>query len=116
MCVMGAHDRSITPPQLTDFGLHLRQAMQQFGSSRLSQREAEIVQLVLVGHCNKSIANLLDISTETVKVHRKRIYTKLGVMTYGGLFSVFFAALAHAPAGLKTDPLAWLPAGFRPAI
>ena len=74
------------------------------------------MQLVLMGHCNKAIATLLNISTETVKVHRKRIYTKLGVVTHGGLFSVFFAALTHTPTGCETDPLAWLPVGFRPAI
>ena len=67
------------------------------------------------GHSNKAIARLLAVSAETVKVHRKRINTKLGVSSPGGLFSVFMAALAATPPGAGEDPLVFLPEGFRPA-
>ena len=110
---------ALTPDALDGRGrlsAHLKRAVALFGSSRLSDREAQIVQMVLRGHSNKSIANTLAISAETVKVHRKRIYSKLGVMSQGGLFSVFYEALSQTPPGADADPLHWLPPGFRPAI
>ena len=47
----------------------------------LSQRELEILELVATGASNKEIANSLVISLNTVKVHLKNIYGKLGVNT-----------------------------------
>lgn len=44
--------------------------------SRLSQREQEVLQLVLAGHGNKDIARMLAISHRTVEVHRSRILAK----------------------------------------
>ena len=50
------------------------------GSSvHLTNRELEIVHLLLSGFSSKGIAQKLKISPETVKGHRKHIYTKLGV-------------------------------------
>ena len=45
----------------------------------LSQREKEVLQLIAEGKGNKEIANLLCISTETVKSHVKNIFKKLSV-------------------------------------
>jgi DNA-binding NarL/FixJ family response regulator len=45
----------------------------------LSPREKEIVRLVAKGHCNRSIAAVLDISRWTVGTHLRRIFAKLGV-------------------------------------
>lgn len=47
--------------------------------SPLSKREREIVELVLAGHRNREIAELLDITEGTVKTHLHNIYDKLGV-------------------------------------
>lgn len=47
--------------------------------ARLSQREQEILQLVLSGHANKDIARILSISHRTVEVHRSHILAKTGV-------------------------------------
>ena len=96
-------------------GGHVERACALFGTSRLSEREAEVARLVIKGHSNKAIARMLEVSSETVKVHRKRINAKLGVSSPGGLFSVFMAALAATPPGAETDPLAFLPEDFRPA-
>ena len=46
--------------------------------SRLSQREWEVLQLVLAGHANKDIARILQISHRTVEVHRSHILAKTG--------------------------------------
>ncbi|MCA9918566.1 MAG: hypothetical protein KC445_11475 [Anaerolineales bacterium] len=45
----------------------------------LSDREREVLQCVVDGSGNKEIANILSISQNTVKVHLRNIYTKLGV-------------------------------------
>lgn len=55
----------------------------------LTRREIEIVQHLLRGHSSRSIALLLDVSTATVKVHRKNIYRKLGISSQSALFSLF---------------------------
>jgi DNA-binding NarL/FixJ family response regulator len=45
----------------------------------LTQREKEVLQLIAEGKGNKEIADLLYISTETVKSHVKNIFKKFGV-------------------------------------
>jgi DNA-binding NarL/FixJ family response regulator len=49
--------------------------------SNLTPREMEILQLVLKGWTNKSIAAAFDISEKTVEFHLGRLYTKIGVRT-----------------------------------
>ena len=46
---------------------------------RLSSREREIVQMVVEGHTNKTVAQLLNISTKTVEKHRAALMRKLKV-------------------------------------
>ncbi|MCF8231900.1 MAG: response regulator transcription factor [Bacteroidales bacterium] len=45
----------------------------------LSEREEDIIKLIAGGYINKDIANMLHISIETVKTHKKNIKMKLGV-------------------------------------
>lgn len=47
----------------------------------LSNRELEILECVVAGMVNKEIASELHISENTVKVHLRNVYTKLGVST-----------------------------------
>jgi len=67
-----------------------------FGASELTGREREVVRLLLLGHSSKAIARSLDITSDTVRVHRKHIYAKLGVRSQGELFSRFLASLSDA--------------------
>ncbi|MHA3774025.1 response regulator [Verrucomicrobiota bacterium sgz303538] len=46
---------------------------------QLSKRETEILELLTQGLANKEIADRLGLSTETVRVHLRRIYDKLHV-------------------------------------
>lgn len=55
----------------------------------LSARELEVGRLILSGCSNKEIARKLAISAETVKVHRKHMYSKLGIKSQSELFSLF---------------------------
>jgi DNA-binding NarL/FixJ family response regulator len=49
--------------------------------SDLTPRELEILQLVLAGKTNKSIAGEICISAKTVEFHLDNIYKKIGVQT-----------------------------------
>ena len=93
---------------------HLEKAFEMFGTSVLSNRESEIVRLILKGHSSKSMARVLGNSPETVKVHRKRIYAKMGITSQGELFSIFLRALSCMPPAGQNDPLAYLD-DFSPA-
>jgi DNA-binding NarL/FixJ family response regulator len=48
-------------------------------SLNLSAREEQILQLVSKGHPNKSIADQLDMSFDTVRTHLKRVFKKMHV-------------------------------------
>ena len=65
-----------------------------FGCGNLTAREREIVRLLLLGHSIESTANRLSISTGTVKVHRRNIYSKLSIASHSELFSLFIVALS----------------------
>ena len=45
----------------------------------LSPRELEVLQLICQGHSNRAIAEKLDLSVNTVSVHRANIMNTLGV-------------------------------------
>jgi DNA-binding CsgD family transcriptional regulator len=83
----------------------LRQAHRHFGSSLLTEREREVVDLLLRGNSAKAIARGLGISPETARNHLKRIYPKLGVASQAELFALFFRALEQAEPGFEGDPL-----------
>ncbi len=53
-------------------GISLRQ-------SELTERERDVLRLVVQGLPNKLIADQLDISVRTVEVHRARVFDKMGV-------------------------------------
>jgi two-component system response regulator DctR len=47
--------------------------------AELTERERDVMRLVVEGRPNKLIADALDISVRTVEVHRARIFEKIGV-------------------------------------
>jgi DNA-binding NarL/FixJ family response regulator len=47
--------------------------------SRLTERELEVIQLVARGLSNKQVADVIGRTEETVKIHLKNIYAKMGV-------------------------------------
>ncbi|MGE8416579.1 Transcriptional regulatory protein TdiR [compost metagenome] len=73
----------------------VERALEHFGSDTLSARELEIARLVLRGNSSKAIAKRLAISQETVKVHRRNLYAKLGVSSQSELFSLFLQRLGQ---------------------
>ena len=54
----------------------------------LTQRESEVLALVVANHSNKAIAGKLVISEDTVKTHIRGLYRKLSVSDRGGAIAV----------------------------
>jgi DNA-binding CsgD family transcriptional regulator len=79
------------PEPATDWQERLNSPALQL-SAALTAREAEVAQLMLSGCSNKEIARKLAISAETVKVHRRHLYNKLGIKSQSELFLLFLQA------------------------
>ncbi len=59
----------------------------------LTERETDIVRLILVGYPNAHIARDLGIGAGTVRNHRHRLYYKLDITTERELFSMFLSQI-----------------------
>jgi DNA-binding NarL/FixJ family response regulator len=51
----------------------------------LTQREAEVLQLIAEGYANKQIASELNLSVKTVEKHRQQVMQKLDIHNIAGL-------------------------------
>lgn len=74
----------------------LIECFENFGNARLTEREREITQLLLRGHSAKSIARELRIAPGTVMVHKRNLFSKLGITSQYELFSLFISELSRA--------------------
>ena len=83
----------------------LSRAIGSFGSSILTEREREVVQLILRGYSLKGAADVLGISPATVKLHRRNLYAKLDVTSQAEMFSLFIDSVSST-ADYHEDPLA----------
>ncbi len=54
----------------------------------LTQRESEVLELLVSGHSNKAVAGKLVVSEDTVKTHIRGLYRKLGVTDRSGAIAV----------------------------
>lgn len=75
----------------------LSRALASFAEGLLTPREQEVARLMLQGNSSKLIARQLNISQATVKVHRRNIYTRLGVRSELQLCDQF---LRHSASSL----------------
>lgn len=57
-------------------------------AEELTDRQREILQLIVEGRANKEIADVLHVSIKTVEFHRARIMARLGVRTVAELTKV----------------------------
>ncbi len=72
----------------------LTECFENFGEPLLTQRERETTQLLLRGFSTKAIARQLEIAPGTVMVHKRNLFSKLGITSQYELFSRFIAALS----------------------
>ena len=79
-----------------DLSMHQRltRSFEQLGATSLTRREQQITQLLLRGHSSKSIARELDIAPGTVMVHKRNLFSKLGITSQFELFSLFIDELS----------------------
>ena len=68
-------------------------ALERFGDEALSPREHEVAVCILKVHSSKSLAREIEISPETVKIHRRNLYRKLGISSQSELFLRFLNTL-----------------------
>jgi DNA-binding CsgD family transcriptional regulator len=96
---LAAHNRlrnRVLQPKLSELDSYGIQQLQDTISSehdhqkeesdhQLTNRETEILRLIVKGYLNKEIAEELNISHNTVLTHRKNIIAKTGIKTVSGL-------------------------------
>jgi DNA-binding CsgD family transcriptional regulator len=62
--------------------------------SELTQRERDVIELILAGHPSSGIAERLRISPGTVRIHRQSIYAKLDITTEREIFLQYIDFMA----------------------
>jgi DNA-binding CsgD family transcriptional regulator len=78
----------------------VQRALAAFGDAVLTPREREVARLMLGGHSTRSLAQQLGISPGTAKIHRERIYAKLGVSQHAQLFRLFIDSLCASESAV----------------
>jgi DNA-binding NarL/FixJ family response regulator len=79
--VVAAGGRYVPPEALEDAADKARPAPRSTVALELTQRQEQVLRLILKGHNNERIAAELSIASNTVKQHVHAIFTALGVST-----------------------------------
>jgi len=75
-----------------------------FGRSILTNREYEILQLLLRGKSIAFISRALGIAINTTRVHRKNIYAKLNIRSGSEIFTLFLDVVSKTEYVPNRDP------------
>jgi FixJ family two-component response regulator len=81
------------------FSQHQEQASRDALLSRLTTREAQVLERIVAGRLNKQIADDLGISIKTVEAHRAHIMEKLEVNSVAELVQAALASKAATAPG-----------------
>lgn len=101
-CRKNWKDIVLSEDRSEDIAERIAGAFQRIGEGVLTPRERQVVELTLRGHSADAIGKILKISSGTVRIHRRNIYTKLRISSQGELFSLFInAMLGEAPIDVK---------------
>lgn len=71
----------------------LERLFMSFGQGVLSERERQVIRLVLLGHSSTSVALNLGVALPTVKSHRRNAYAKLEISSQAELFALFMTSV-----------------------
>lgn len=71
-------------------------AFSSFCQELLTYQQRRIVQLILRGHSNYAIAQILSVTEGTIKLHRQNIYKRLNISSQRELFAMFVEQLFPA--------------------
>jgi DNA-binding NarL/FixJ family response regulator len=66
----------------------LREGKVRGGPEGLTQREQQVLELLVAGHGNRAIADLLDIAESTVRVHVTSVFRRFGVHSRAALLAL----------------------------
>ncbi|RFB78280.1 LuxR family transcriptional regulator [Methylovirgula sp. 4M-Z18] len=95
-----AHWRHVGPverqPKLDDL---METAFESFCRDRLTYQQRRIVQLILRGHSNLSIGQIISVTEGTVKIHRQNIYKRLEISSQQELFVMFVQSILSKSSG-----------------
>ncbi len=94
-------------PDKADSLVHrkVRNTMENFASSLLTQRERQVLVYMLSGYSAVLTAEKLETTEGTIKVHRKNIHRKLDIGSQAELFSLFINCIPFASPDGDSDPL-----------
>ena len=93
---MGAH---------TTLSRKIQPRYEKIDADFLTPRQREILRLVSIGHTNREIADVLDISVRTVEVHRFNLMRRLNVRNVAQLLRrALQLGLLAAPERLSLYP------------
>lgn len=85
-------EKAVDAPTQSNWQDGVEMAINKIKGPKLTTREVEIGQLMMSGYSSKNIAAKLNISIETVRAHKKHIYTKLEINSQSELFAIFYQA------------------------
>ena len=83
------------------FAGHVQAASRDALLSKLTSREAQVLERIVAGRLNKQIADDLGISIKTVEAHRANIMEKLNANTVADLLKIALGANAPAAGATK---------------
>jgi len=88
--VQKAVDESVRTERQRRRQIELRRRLDQ-----LTPRERQVLDLIVDGHTNRAIAELLTISDKTVEAHRARVMDKTGAKSLAELMKIVMALDLH---------------------
>ena len=58
------------------------------GIRRLTEREREVMQLLVTAHTSREVAQILKVSPRTIEIYRRRTFEKLGARNAADLVRI----------------------------
>lgn len=97
----------VRPPSEEEIDTHakVQATLANFGRSRLTEREREVLVYMITGYSSAMTGEKLFVTEGTVKNHRKAIHRKLDVGSQAELFSLFIQCIPYSEPGTDGDPL-----------